>query len=105
MSNAEEICEHVLAKFLYDDVGQPDVPEEGELGGGEGHGAMADTGVHLLHHLQVCEGEALQLHAVMGDSHQVLAPDQGVGAALHVKPGDPPATHGEEVLESGFSFI
>ena len=105
MSTPDEISEHVLAEVLDDHVGEPDVPEEGELGGGEGHGAVADPGVHLGQHVEVCEGEALQLDAVTGDGHEVLAADQGVRAALHIKPGDPPATRREEVLEGVFLFV
>lgn len=99
VSPADEISEHVLAKVLDDHVGQPDVPEEGELGGGEGDGAVGDPGVHLGQHVEVGEGQTLELDAVAGDGHEVLAADQSVGAALHVQPRDPTAAGRQEVLE------
>ena len=59
MSPTDQVSEHVLAKVLDDNVGESDVPEEGELGGGEGHGAVGDPGVHLGQHVEVGEGDAL----------------------------------------------
>ena len=102
VSPADEISEHVLAEVLDDHVGQPDVPEEWELGGAEGHRAVGHPGVHLGQDVEVGEGQTLELDAVAGDGHEVLAADQSVGAALHVKPGDPAATSRQEVLEERF---
>ena len=98
MSPSDEVSEHVLAKVINDHVGEPDVPEEGELGRGEGHGAVRHPGVHLSQHVEVGEDQTLQLGAVARDRDQVLTADQSVWPTLNIQPRDPPTTSGEEVL-------
>lgn len=66
MSTANEISEDVFPEVINDHVGEPDVPEEGELGRGEGDGAVGDPGVHLGQDVEVGEGETLELRTVAG---------------------------------------
>ena len=85
MSSSNEISKDIFAEVINDDIGQSDIPQEGKLGRIHGDWAVGHSGVHLGHHVEVVEGQGLQLGAVGGDGLQVLGGDDGIGGALHVQ--------------------
>ena len=56
-----QISEDVLAVVVNDDIGEFDGSQEGEVSRVEGDGTVGHSQVHLGHHVEVGEGDGLQL--------------------------------------------
>ena len=68
---------------------------------GSWHWAVGHSQVHLGDHVEVGEGDGLQLGAVVGDGQEVLGGDDGAVGALHVQPGDTTPAGLQELLQTG----